>query len=170
MKLSQGMKDRITTLVLAAKFDTEETANEIAFNKLADDIYLSFPDISKAAKMPNGWLHSTISLSLNFGGSRVYLDMSERRPMPYKYVNGRIDFDAEHEFTARFRLLTDQQANIVERKKELRQELQSVLNGVNTDKQLLSIWPEAIQWLPSTPIPLPVVTSVDRLKRLMGAK
>ena len=88
--------------------------------------------------------------------------------MPYKMVKNRCDFDSDHPFTARFRELTDQKENIVARKKDLRNELSGVLGGVNTDKQLLTVWPEAIQWLPSTPIPLPVVTSVDRLKMMLG--
>lgn len=168
MKLSQSVKDRMQNLILSAKFSKEEEANTEAFRELADDVYNSFPDISKVPKVPKGWLSTGRTLNLGFNGYRIYLEMSENRPMPYPLANNRQDFDSEHPFTVRFRALTDEKSNIAERKKELRSELGGVLNGVNTDKQLLTIWPEAIQWLPSTPIPLPVVTSVDRLKAMLG--
>lgn len=168
MKLSQGMKERISSIILAAKFGEEEKSFVRQLNELGDAIYAAIPGIDKAAKLPKGWLPTKQHFSCNFGGLRDYIGMSAERPIPFENYDRRQDFANDHEFTTRFRAIQDAKANFQERRKEVKRELEGVLKGVNTDKQLLAIWPEAIKWLPSTPVPVPVVQSVDRLKQLLG--
>jgi len=169
MKLSQGMKDEMVDNILSAKFDKEEKSYAAQLRELGDAIYGAIPGIERAAKLPKGWLPVTQSFSCNFGGLRDYIGMTTERPVPYENCDNRQDFVAEHDFSVRFRAIQDAKANLVERRKEVKRELEGVLKGVNTDKQLLAIWPAAIKWLPSTPVPVPAIQSVDRLKQLLGA-
>lgn len=168
MKLSNSMKERIRNLILAAKFDEEEKSLELQLCQLGDDIYKTLPGIEKAAKLPKGWLQTKTYISCSFNGMRGYVAFTDQKPMPYSAAEKRHDFTADSEFTARFRAIYEAKDNFTQRKNELTREINGVLAGVNTDKQLLSIWPEAIKWLPSTPVSLPVVQSVDRLKQLLG--
>lgn len=169
MKLSNSMKERMRTLILAAKFDEEEKALSLQLNQLGDDIYKALPGIEKAAKLPKGWLQIKNYIGCSFNGMRDYIYFTVPKPMPYEASDRRHDFAADSEFTARFRSIYEAKDNFTQRKNELTREINGVLAGVNTDKQLLSIWPEAIKWLPSTPVSLPVVQSVDRLKQLLGS-
>lgn len=168
MKLSQAMKDRMSRLILEAKFDAEEKSFDDQLRELGDDIYKAIPGVEKSAKLPEGWLPVHGHFNCNFGGLRDYVHMTEKRPLPYQYYDKRQDFPTEHDFSIRFRAIQSAKADMQSRRNEVRQELNGVLKGVNTDKQLLAIWPEAIKWLPSTPAPVPVVQSVGRLKQLLG--
>ena len=169
MKLSQSMKDRMKNLILSDKFTEEEKTIDLQLRRLGDDIYKSIPDISKAQKLPKGWLPVKTYISCSFNGMRDYVYLTEAKPMPDMLYDKRQDFTSDHEFTKRFRVIYEAKENTALRRNELKHELEGVLAGVNTDKQLLSIWPEAIKWLPSTSVPVPVVQSVDRLKQLLGS-
>lgn len=168
MKLSQSTKERMINRILNAKFDSEEKSFIHALELLGDEIYAAIPDIEQATKLPRGWLPMRGYFNCNFGGLRSYINMTVERPVPFTHYEKRQDFASDHEFSLRFRAIEDAKIECSQRREALKRELIAVLRGVNTDKQLLSIWPEAIKWLPEVPTPVPAVQSVDRLRQLIG--
>lgn len=168
MKLTKEMKERMSSLILTAKFEAEEKDLDKTYNEIGDAIYSAVSGIEKLTELPGAWFPSINQINCSFAGLRGYVPLSAYRPAPYFLYDKRQDFPFEHPFSVKFRAYHDALANLAERKREVKMEIKGVLQGVNTDKQLLAIWPEAIKWLPSTQVSIPVIQSVDRLKQLLG--
>ena len=83
------------------------------------------------------------TISLHFGGRYSNMKMSQYRPFFNNDFESKTKLTINHKLSIQWQKLQDEESDINSEKKKLGQEIRSLLNSVNTTKQLLEVWPES---------------------------
>ncbi len=168
MKLTQGMRDTIKSKVVAAKFDSlfaKQDAAERAFANRLLDKALDNVDLSS---FPDGWFAENSSLRVSFDGWSNLFSLGEKRRQPYRIDQIGLRFRQGDDAYVESKNLEQLRSVLEQQRKELRTEIDNVLHAVTTDKRLAEVWPEAVEYLPKVPAPVPAVVNVDRLRKMLA--
>ena len=127
--------------------------------------YEALPDEMRGYGYPPVW--SGRHLLLNLGGASAQPELEEDRICP----RARFAIPGDDPLTVRFHELEAEFAQIDSDIDHLRSSVNSLLHSVNTVKQLLDLWPEAVELLPAPAASenrnLPAVQVAD-LNKLVG--
>jgi outer membrane murein-binding lipoprotein Lpp len=91
-----------------------------------------------------------------FGGRRTYVnEWGDTRPA----LSG-IMLAADHPLSTQFEQLENEYKAITEKCDAIRTQVRAALSNVNTVKQLLTVWPESAELLPTSAAPKPTLPAV----------
>lgn len=147
MRLTNDMRENITTIVIKNRFDKDIELMHKKWADLADDVYNDTYTASERklmAKVPEGWLWKARNLHVSFGGDRATLQMSKQRPMP----NRDKTYAAGHPLEVRYRELIAQSMKLNMERESARNRLRATLSSFRTTERLRGQWPDIAPFLP----------------------
>lgn len=144
------------------KYDREQMVKAIAkhgFEKqlaqvgselivLADKIYTDiFGAIQKHIKaLPKGFCYSSSSFNINVNGQNRPINMSEKKPLPYRASHSRETiavYEDSHELVVELNTLTNKKEKLLLACKDAERNANAVFESVTTYKKLWQVWPES---------------------------
>lgn len=175
MRLSNAIRDDIVKASLKeAGFDTEEEALVGEYANFAEECRLHFiggkeqeaKDLEAFEQLktlygkydmyfcPPNERHITVNLGgphvdLHYNGNLGKLRNSNIQKV-LKLTPKTTGLDGSHGLCLKFHRLENKLADYCKRRNELRAKVEGVVNSVNSDRQLLKVWPEAEKLLPKS--------------------
>jgi hypothetical protein len=152
MNLTKGMKEQIRNAVVRETFTARDKALEEQEMALGDLIYIDRYGkyISPMSSMPAGFLPESRTIAVRFEAKYSYTQISMSTARRVSSCSAALLYDPSHAFADQYNKLDSARDQRNKDKKELKAQLDGLLSGCSTDKKLLTIWPEAAQYLPKT--------------------
>jgi len=150
-KLTKGKRSTILRLIIEHRFNAPKKTLEERKEKVANTLYEMLYDEETRKKMnalPKGWLERKINFNCRtLDNGWIGFPMSEARPFKYEDVNKTVVYDTR---SGESILIADYKSDEMDLEREIsaaRTKIKAVLESVNTDKQLVAVWPEAEQFI-----------------------
>lgn len=172
-KLTKGQKDLMKNAIVRHRFDIEEEKFKKQENSLGSKIYSDlFPKKQREAMaaLPKGWLPTTSSLYVKFGGNYFHVDCPEN-VIPYDSRNNVLKvYEVSHDFSIEMEEIVQGRTNLREEKRKLEAQITAIMDSVTTANKLKSVWPEISEFVdkfaPQGKKSLPAVVINDLNKKL----
>lgn len=151
MKLTKDTKSKIIKAAIDTTLGTRLEVLESKRLKLGEDVYQHryAAHLQHMNKLPDGFLPNVESMRVQFGESGcdfTRLPLFEQRRGGCNL--GAVKFSNDHPYTKRYKELQKESDTIKEDEKTLRRQLTGVVDPCTTLNKLLTVWPEAEQFLP----------------------
>jgi len=154
MKLTNTIKDRIFSNIMSDTFGERKKTLQDQKSRLADDVYANYygPYLKKMSALPESFFVSKSKINIKSSVDRycVELDMTKSRLFCSQYHYGDMTLEAGSDLEKRFVEIREIERSLSSDEKKLSHNIRSILNQVNTDKQLAEVWPESEKWIPQT--------------------
>lgn len=98
----------------------------------------------------------TGGIYVSFGGRRTHVN----EWVDYRPALSDMMLAADHPLSVQFEQLENEDKAITEKRDAIRTQVRAALSNVNTVKQLLAVWPEAAELLPTEAAPKPTLPAV----------
>lgn len=105
-------------------------------------------------------------INLNLAGKRIWVDLPEYRVCPYEHT-----ITALNPINDEFMAIEHEDELISSKRVEIRSSTKAILYSVKTVKQLLEVWPEAVELLPdieAKPVSTALTLPVKSVNKLIG--
>lgn len=178
MKLNKEQKESIINRCVAATFGKREAAIKAERTKLADALWTHEHGAAEkiAAKLPKEWQHTVGNIYIKHDGfSQRYrpepntashdLKLSKLRLGPHSgsvYITVKKD----HPMYKRADDVARAEVALMKEREALENKLKSLLASVNTDKQLMEVWPEGKKFFPHFEAPARGMVPVGLVKEI----
>ena len=167
-RFTEAQKSSLKKVVMDKTFGGRREALTAMRQDLALRAYQSqgADRVKLLAELPRGVVQKSESLRCYFGGQSVCLTLPEALPQGYQAYEHRLRFGTDDVLTKRFEEINLVNHKLDADKELLDRQLRALLNEVNTDKQLLALWPEAVEFLPKGEIknlPAPLTDDLNKL-------
>lgn len=151
MRLTIAMKDQIVNRVMSdtiyKKRDELNIKEKLLGDSLVSSLYAPYQEA--IAKLPSTAFRKSTEIRVQFTSkahtttSSTYITTKE-----YKSFYNQLQFETDNksEVAEMIYAIRNSRRNLEEQEKQLRKDLQQVLNSVTTVKRLYDIWPEGKQW------------------------
>lgn len=177
IRLTQSMRETILSRLLKHAFEDREKEILRERHKLGNDIYndVYSKDMRRKMKaLPGGFLPTSRSMSVAFGGQRHNAEFEDPRPVAEDH-NGYSparSYDAKDEFSIRHFDIDKSTAALNEERGRAKVAVKAVLNACTTLKGFLEVWPEAAPFVEdfkksSAPV-LALTVSIKDLNKQLG--
>ena len=153
--LNKGMREDIAReLLRSADRDKEIEEARKEQQRIADQIYMkafTYPVVKQMYSLPDGWLPTTSTIRVAVGtGTNTYRLSNEKRvPMTVVYgfgdssiINRDAPFARDDELTDAHEGQQQHIENLRAEYRKIKRDIWTVLEGCNTTKQLIAVWPE----------------------------
>lgn len=146
MRLTNKIRDEIVTAAMAGAFSKTKQKLEKRRFALGDRVYRLIVGKHGDAMlaMPRAFFEYRSNCHLSISGYSHRVEWGDLRPLP---DSGYYHHDNKPIADALAKLQTDQDA-LKANESKLRADIRGLVASVNTDKQLLEVWPEAAPFIP----------------------
>lgn len=178
MKLNKEQKESIISRCVTATFGKREAAIKAERTKLADALWTHEHGAAEkiAAKLPKEWQHTVGNFYINHDGfsqqfrpepntARNDLKLSKLRLGPSNH-SVYITVKKDHPMYKRADDVSRAEVALIKERDDLQNKLQRLLAGVNTDKQLMEVWPEGKKFFPEFEAPARGMIPVGLVKEI----
>jgi hypothetical protein len=165
MKLTKEQKESIIEKCTAATFGKREAAHEAARTKLADALYAHEHGAAEkiAAKLPKEWQHTIGDFYIKHDGFSNHwraepniasgnLKLSKLHLGPSNH-SLYITVKKDHPLYQRADEVARAEVALSKEREALNAKLRRLMASVNTDKQLMEVWPEGKKFFPKFELP-----------------
>lgn len=155
MKIQKHVKEKIEKAVFNKKIKPLKDALNLKIEEQTKAYVLDqTKEHHKFIKSaPQGWLYKSDSFTVWFSEAyedKFYVKLHETLTIPFKWYKGYKDISLKIEDKNWMKVFSDIKKEEIANKKhedELMTELRGFLSGVNTDKQLLELFPEVSEYI-----------------------
>lgn len=161
MKLAIYIKDKFKAKVISETFKKREELIAESRVKLANRVYMNqgTQRVTLLETLPKDSLCISKEIRCHFNGQRVTLMLETALPQNCNLVSSSYRFASTDKLCIAWENIRHEEDILSDDKNKLREKLNSILNGCNTDEQLLEMWPEAADFLPKQEFKnLPAIT------------
>lgn len=170
-RLNNAIREQILNSLLAHRFDEEEEQHKQDMHQLAVLVYDNRYDLAcrkTMAGLPNGFLPSGDSITIDVDGCCRFLKLSEERLFMYTdYHGSRWELPAK--LLKMWRKLQRKKDAMAKAKNITRRQAWSLLRSTTTVEKLRRVWPEVTPFIPeeiAVQLPAVITTDLNKLLRL----
>ncbi len=165
MRLTEGMRSKIQKAFIDAIFNPKFEALTTEERQIGDDIFKT-ATVEKDRKRwdaePQGDFPEITSCRAQFEhGHYSYIYFSRSVRVGHSFNNKSTILIEDQALKTRHQDWQLKKEKCESEKKELSRKITSALNSVNTDKQLLDVWPECAPYIPASMVNLPAVVVTE---------